>query len=116
MIRLLKMKSLLSVLFALATIVRHAQDDYPDVESKGAFAPGYYYTHTGQKVAGLLRLRYDARFSSKPDNWVVFKQARKAKKAIFSPSDIKAFVIGADSFTVIKTLKSMLWPITRKIL
>jgi hypothetical protein len=94
-------KVVCSFLLLLLTGVGYAQDDYPYTYTP-AFQPGHYYTHTGERIAGLLRHNYSARFSDAPDNSFTFRKDKKSKKVTLGPSEAKAFVIGVDSFTIVK--------------
>jgi hypothetical protein len=68
-----------------------------------SFQPGCYYTHTGTKVEGLLKLdcsNFDYNIGS---NSILFKANQDDKKKHLTVVDVKAFVIGKDSFAIIKS-------------
>jgi hypothetical protein len=70
------------------------------------FVPGYYYTKEGKRIDGLIkfnRATFSA-FGSKPSN-IKFKTNSEAKPVKFTADDIQAFVIGTDSFAIIRNFK-----------
>ncbi len=90
---LVKMKRILVlVLFVFACNAAFSQK----------FKEGHYYTHDGQRVDGLIRHHYQARFSAKPDNHIVFKENADAKQKKLTTKDVRAFVINNDSFIIVK--------------
>ena len=70
------------------------------------FKNGCFYTLAGDKVEGLIK-HYSAvptLIGVKP-NYIKFKENKKSKPISLTINDIKAFCIGADSFTTIINLK-----------
>ena len=69
---------------------------------RGSFTPGHYYTKDGQCVAGLIRHLYGAQTGQGPANQIEFKPAGNSKAVSLTTKDVKAFVVGQDSFMVQK--------------
>lgn len=70
------------------------------------FASGHYYTKEGNKIEGLIkfnRATFSA-FGSKPSS-IKFKASSDAKTVKLTADDITSFVIGADSFAIIRNFK-----------
>lgn len=65
-------------------------------QKKDKFQPGYYYDNSGNKVSGLIYYRYDYKVPFR------FKADENSKSKNIDPSDAKAFVVGTDSFTVLR--------------
>lgn len=59
------------------------------------FQAGHYYTFTNTKILGLISVDCDL---------IYFKTAMGEKRVVLTAKDIKAYVIGNDSFTVIKKI------------
>jgi len=87
-------KNLLLPLFVLICSTAFAQ-----------YVEGRYYTHDGQKVEGLVEHVYQARFGKTPDNYIMFRPEKGAKKTKLTTKDIQSFAIGKDSFVVIKNFE-----------
>lgn len=66
------------------------------------FIEGHYYTHDGQRIAGLIHHSYMARFSSSPDNYIEFKATPEAKEQKLTTKEVRSFVAGNDSFIIVK--------------
>jgi uncharacterized beta-barrel protein YwiB (DUF1934 family) len=66
------------------------------------YTQGAYYTHEGQRIEGLIQHNYFARFSDGPDNYINFKETSDSKKKKLTTKEVKSFVIGSDSFVIIK--------------
>ena len=68
------------------------------------FEPGYYYDSSGNKVQGLLKFKYGGGWSSKKngDCVLIFKKDKGDNKQTFTPLDINSFVIGLDSFGIVR--------------
>ena len=67
-----------------------------------AYQPGYYYTKGDRKVEGEIQHIYHMRFGKGPQNYILFKGGDKGKEKL-TTSDISAFVIGKDSFAILKS-------------
>jgi hypothetical protein len=75
------------------------------VSAHGQFKEGYYFTKAGEKVSRLIKFRYGGNlFTNKSDGDcdIQFKKAKGADKAKFTTNDICCFVIGKDSFAIVK--------------
>ena len=73
--------------------------------SQGQFKPGYYYDNNNIKVTGLIKFRQRAElFPDKSDGVcdILFKENADAKRIKFTTRDINSFVVGSDSFIVLK--------------
>ena len=85
---------LLALLFILASSFAGAQ-----------YSPGYYIDSSGNKIPGLLEYDSVGDIFTKTSNGICrlyYKADSSTRKATkFTARDIKGFVIGADSFTVI---------------
>jgi hypothetical protein len=68
------------------------------------YAPGYYIDSTGNKVPGLLKYEFGGNIftnNKKGACRLVYKPDSASKTTKLSAMEIKGFVIGSDSFTVI---------------
>jgi len=68
------------------------------------YAPGYYIDSTGNKVPGLLKYEFGGSIFSNNKKGacrLIYKPDSASKTTKFSAVEIKGFVIGTDSFTVI---------------
>jgi hypothetical protein len=68
--------------------------------TSGLFQPGHYYTHSGDRVEGLLKHSFGATWGAAPDNYILFKPSPEAKESKLTVQELSAFVITQDSFTV----------------
>ena len=69
------------------------------------FEPGHYYDSAGNKVTGLLKFKYGgSAFSSKKDGdcELLFRAEKGEKRQKFNTREIRSFVIGNDSFAIVK--------------
>ena len=68
------------------------------------YQPGYFYDSLGNKVEGLLKFKYGGGLGGKKngDCVLLFKTDRKDKKDKYTPDEISSFVIGKDSFAVVR--------------
>ena len=93
--KLMNIKMPLCALCSMLCIVINAQ-----------FKEGYYFDKNNNKVAGLLKIVEDGIFSFKyaigDGSRIVFKENEDAKAKTFSVNDITSFVIGEDSFAIVK--------------
>lgn len=62
------------------------------------FKPGYYYTTAGQKITGKIEKSADVYSKEAEDKYILFKTDTGNREVPYT--DINAFVIGKDSFTV----------------
>jgi hypothetical protein len=68
------------------------------------FNTGYYYTWQNDKKGGEIKLICQAKFGTLPHNSFYFKKGEAAQDRI-TTKDAMAFVIGTDSFIVIRNIK-----------
>mgnify|MGYP001796306750 CR=1 FL=1 len=69
------------------------------------YKKGYYFTNKGEKITGQIRHVFRAKVGNKPDNGIIFRQKKGAKKVDLSPYQISAFVIEADSFSTLNNFR-----------
>jgi hypothetical protein len=74
--------------------------------SASPFVPGYYYQTDGIRVDGLIRLEFAkiSLFSNRP-SYLVFKKEKGAHSVRLTVKEVKAFVIGTDSFALVHNVK-----------
>jgi hypothetical protein len=73
------------------------------------YRPGYYFDSAGNKVTGLLKFTYGSRFFESKKFGVcelLFKDEQGQKKQKFKSNEVRSFVIGNDSFSVVKNIYS----------
>jgi len=75
------------------------------IKTYSQFVPGYYYTLSGEKVKGWIRHDFSAKFGSGGDNTIKFKSSSEEKKKKFNSKEICCFVIGKDSFAVVRNFE-----------
>jgi hypothetical protein len=71
--------------------------------------PGYIVDTRGQKVEGLINPNPSGKGPIKDEGFIVYKADKKATETRFSASDIKAFVVGRDSFVVAHAPNNQTW-------
>lgn len=74
----------------------------------GQFKEGYYYKKDGTKISGFIKFNFGGDiFSDKSDGHcsASFKSNKKGKKVKLTTNDICCFVIGKDSFAIIKNFR-----------
>jgi hypothetical protein len=69
------------------------------------FTPGHYYTWQSDKKGGEIKLLCQAKFGTLPHNSFYFKVGDNGKQDRLTTKDAMAFVIGKDSFIVIRNIK-----------
>ena len=74
-------------------------------DSNAQFKKGYYYDKENNKVPGLIKLHYGATLvNKKSDGYcdITFKETDDGKHTRFTTTDINSFVIGSDSFAIVR--------------
>jgi hypothetical protein len=69
------------------------------------FNAGHYYTWQSDKKGGQIKLLCQAKFGTLPHNSFYFKVGDDGKQDRLTTKDAMAFVIGKDSFIVIRNIK-----------
>lgn len=70
------------------------------------FESGYYFSKTGEKVEGIIKLKKsDYSSFKKKTTRIVFKSDENSSSEIISVEDVQSFVVDQDSFTVVKNIK-----------
>jgi len=62
--------------------------------SQNEWRRGYYYDAEGEKIEGIISLRNY--------NLLHYRKTKNSKRKKLKPTDVKAYVVGTDSFTVKK--------------
>lgn len=70
------------------------------------FEEGYYFSKTGEKIEGLIKLKKsDYSSFKKKFTRIIFKSSESSTTQSFSIEDIKSFVVAQDSFAIVKDIK-----------
>jgi len=77
---------------------------YEPLGHRTSYESGYYYTHSGEKFSGFIKWECSGWSREIGANYILFKSAAGEKKVRLTTNDIKAFVIGKDSFAIIKSI------------
>lgn len=89
------MRLILLLCFFIVTTAANAQSGLLHINN---FKPGYYYTNDGQKITGKIEKNADVYSTAPEDKYILFKTDTGKSQVLLT--DIKAFAIGKDSFTV----------------
>lgn len=90
------------ILFCFSALSQNSGYRYEPLGHASSYEQGYYYTHAGEKISGLIKWECSAYSPDLGANYILFKSAAGEKKVRLTTKDVKAFVIGKDSFTIIK--------------
>src|SRR5688572_17822012 len=74
------------------------------VSDTDLYKPGYYYTIDGQKQVGYLRRTFSVTGLNRIPTNVKFKTNPDAKKIKIRSKNLAAFVIGKDSFALVRNV------------
>ncbi len=69
------------------------------------FNVGHYYTWQGDKKGGMIKVLCQAKFGTLPHNSFYFKVGDDGKQDRLTTKEAQSFVIGKDSFIVIRNIK-----------
>jgi hypothetical protein len=97
----IKMSILIVGAFLLTTWINAQSIDQLTTQ----FNPGYYYTWPGDRKIGEIKVLCQAKFGTLPHNSFYFKVGDNGKQDRLTTKDAMAFVIGTDSFIVIRNIK-----------
>lgn len=102
------MKYLLTILsiscFKFSALCQNSGYKYEPFGHRTSYEQGYYYSHTGEKISGLIKWECSGYLRETGANFILFKPAKGEKKVQLTTNDVKAFVIGKDSFAIIKSI------------
>jgi hypothetical protein len=71
--------------------------------------PGYFYDVKGNKETGLIKTKNSGRAPVKDEAFITFKENEKANEIKISASELRAYIVGQDSFIVAVAPRSGAW-------
>lgn len=80
---------------------------YEPFGHRSDYEKGYCYSHTGEKFSGLIKWECSGYPGKSGVNFIFMKSAPDEKKIKLTTNEIKAFVIGKDSFDIVKLFYSL---------
>lgn len=91
------------VVSALSAFCQSSGYTYMPFGYRTSYEQGYYYTTEGEKISGLIKWECSGWSREIGANYILFKPAEGQKKVRLTTKEVKAFVVGRDSFSIIKS-------------
>jgi hypothetical protein len=105
-LRLMNYFLLINTLF-LSTLSVFSQNSgytYMPFGYRTSYEPGYYYTTEGEKISGLIKWKCSGYSRETGANYILFRPVAGEKKVRLTTKQVNAFVVGQDSFGIIKSV------------
>jgi len=96
--------SIALVSLSFNSIAQNSGYTYEPFGHTTSYEQGYYYSVSGEKVSGLIRWQCSGYSRETGANYILFKPATGEKKIRLTTKEVKAFIIGKDSFAITESI------------